>query len=90
MSLVAVHLIVKGKVQGVFYRKSTRKQALELNLKGWVRNMDNGDVEIEAEGDEKTIREFIQWCTKGPEKAHVTEVLEEWVPLKGFSDFNIK
>jgi len=87
---IAVHLIVKGKVQGVFYRKSTRRKAKELNLNGWVRNMDNGDVEIEVEGDENTLQEFIEWCAQGPERASVTEIIKENTLVKGFSEFSIK
>jgi acylphosphatase len=89
MSETAYHIIVKGKVQGVFYRKSTYKKALELGLRGWVKNMDNGNVEIEAEGLVEALEKLISWCAEGPKNAIVSEVDSEEITPKGHKDFRI-
>jgi acylphosphatase len=77
-------------VQGVFYRQSTREKAMALGIKGFVRNESNGDVYIEAEGEESLLKEFIEWCKIGPAKAKVTEVKAEEGYLKNLKDFIIK
>ncbi|GAC1598892.1 MAG: acylphosphatase [Ginsengibacter sp.] len=70
-------LTIKGKVQGVFYRKSARNKAKELDIKGWVKNERNGDVVVLAQGHENQIEEFISWCKQGPEGAKVETVIDE-------------
>ncbi|WP_298317346.1 acylphosphatase [uncultured Aquimarina sp.] len=73
---------VKGKVQGVWYRKSTLEKALELNIKGIVKNQSDGSVYIEAEGNENQLKIFLEWCTQGPKFAEVSDVSKkEDVPL---------
>jgi len=64
-------ITVQGRVQGVFYRASTRDKARELGLNGFVRNESNGDVYIEAEGEEEILKKFIAWCKQGPRQARV-------------------
>ena len=70
-----IHLLIKGKVQGVFYRASAKKVAKELLLNGWVKNTDDGNVESIVSGESEAVDEFIEWCKKGPELAAVTEVI---------------
>ena len=72
--MVAKHIIVKGIVQGVFFRKYAQQKATELNVSGWVRNTSDDRVEIFAQGDEALLHDFIEWCKKGPPKAEVEEV----------------
>ncbi len=69
-----VKITVKGKVQGVWYRQSTLEIATKLDIKGWVRNLHNGDVEITAEGEAEALESLIEWCKKGPPLAVVKEV----------------
>ncbi|MEK7190478.1 MAG: acylphosphatase [Patescibacteria group bacterium] len=71
-------LKIYGKVQGVFFRDSSKKKARELNLSGWVRNESNGTVVIVAEGEEKNLKELIEWCKNGPNHAKVDKVEVEW------------
>lgn len=83
------HLTIRvyGRVQGVFYRQSTKNKADELNLAGFVRNEPDGSVLIEAEGDAKALYELQEWTKKGPPFASVNyiEVTEgDWQNLKGF------
>ena len=72
---MAKQIICKGKVQGVFFRVSTKEVADQLNLNGWVRNERNGDVFIHVEGEEEVVEKLIEWCWKGPMFSKVTEVI---------------
>lgn len=85
-----VHIFVSGTVQGVFYRSNTRKKAKELGIKGWVRNLYDGRVEVTAEGEEEDLKKFIEWCKKGPELALVENIEVEWNDYKGkYEDFSV-
>lgn len=74
MGMRRATLRIRGKVQGVFFRESTRQEAARLGLTGWVRNRDDGSVESVAEGEPAALEEFIRWCHRGPQAARVTEV----------------
>ncbi len=80
---------VSGKVQGVWFRQSTLDKARELRLAGTVRNMPDGTVEIEAEGEEPNLQKLISWCRQGPEHAEVADVAWEEGKLKGYEAFSI-
>lgn len=85
-----VHIVVLGRVQGVFFRAHTQKKALELHLTGWVKNTDNDGVEIVAQGEEKALSEFLEWCKKGPDSAQVKNVSTNWSETEEkFSGFEI-
>ena len=77
-------ITIKGKVQGVFFRDSTKEKADEINIRGTVENLENGDVFILAQGKKKALAEFIEWCKIGPEKAEVEEVQTEDVEDANF------
>ena len=86
-----LHLVIKGQVQGVFYRASTRETAVSLGLKGWVRNLHGGSVEAVFEGPEDNLIQALQWCGQGPPGAMVAGVVEKWLEFKGeFSSFDIR
>jgi acylphosphatase len=74
---VRVRAHVTGRVQGVYYRAETRKQASQLGLTGWVRNLPDGRVEILAEGEEQSLRQLIAWCRQGPPRSRV-DLVEEF------------
>ena len=74
MNQTARHIIISGNVQGVFFRKYTKQKADELKLTGWVKNTDDGNVELFAQGDENKIEALIQWCHQGSPKAEVESV----------------
>ena len=85
-----VHLIISGFVQGVFYRASTRDTAERLGLKGWVRNLSDGNVEAIFEGPIDKLQECIEWCRQGPPGARVTSINEKGGDFSGeFKGFNI-
>lgn len=69
-----VHLLIRGKVQGVNFRNSARRVAEKLKISGWIKNTDSGEVEATITGGEKAVEEFIHWCKTGPENAAVSEV----------------
>ncbi len=85
------HIVVHGKVQGVWYRASTEKVARSLGLRGWVRNLPTGEVEILAQGEQDAIEHLVDWCHQGPPAAEVSKVDVSWEePGKTFSDFAIR
>jgi acylphosphatase len=84
-----VRLIIKGKVQGVFYRATAKDVADLIGVKGWVRNLTNNDVEITATAAEDVLQKFIAWCKQGPPKARVEEVIVEELNPEEFKGFKI-
>jgi acylphosphatase len=69
-----VHVTISGRVQGVFFRARTEQTAVSMNLKGWVRNLQNGAVEAVFEGKEENIERMLAWCREGPRLAKVEHV----------------
>lgn len=89
--MARLHIIVRGRVQGVFYRHTAAEYARELGLTGWVRNRFDGDVEIVAEGTAEHLATFRQWCARGPAGANVRGVDEITEKETGeFVDFRIR
>ena len=84
-----IHLIIKGKVQGVFYRASAKKAANSLSLNGWVRNKENGDVELLVTGPSDRLKQFTDWCREGPAGAIVSELIETVQEESTFDSFSI-
>jgi acylphosphatase len=90
MALKQLYLLVRGRVQGVYFRASTQREARRLGLSGWVRNRADGSVEILAEGDETAIRELYGWAQRGPSAARVDRVETRWRSFTGeYPDFRI-
>jgi acylphosphatase len=85
-----VHARVRGVVQGVSYRANAAARARELGLLGWVRNRDDGSVELLAEGPRAQLDALIEWCEIGPRFARVDAVEREWSAARGeFEQFEI-
>ena len=76
--LVSVHAIVYGRVQGVFFRPFVEEHAQRLGLKGYVRNLPSGDVEVVAEGERERVEELIGHLKVGPPVARVKKVVPLW------------
>lgn len=85
-----VHLIVSGRVQGVFFRDSTRRKATELGLKGYAKNLENRDVEVVAEGNEEKIKELVDFIKKGPGVAEVKGIEIRHKEPENFKNFEIR
>ncbi len=83
------HLIASGRVQGVFFRANVKNKAMELGLKGYAKNLDNGDVEVVAEGDEDKLKELIDFIKKGPGIASVTGMQVKHKEPENFKTFEI-
>ncbi len=81
---------IYGRVQGVFFRDSAKKTARYLGVKGFVKNMPDGSVYIEAEGGSEQLSEFVVWCRKGPATAHVNDVEVKEGKTENFESFNVR
>lgn len=86
---LCIHAIISGKVQGVFYRHGTRLKAQELGLTGWVKNLDNGNVELTACGNPESIHHLITWLHQGPPRAKVNDVQWKEIDIQNFDNFKI-
>jgi len=85
------HVIISGRVQGIFFRANTQQKAEQLGIKGWVRNTSDGKVEAVFVGDKQKVDEIIKWCHQGPSMAEVENVeIEEKESTDEYSDFTIK
>ena len=82
-------VVVRGSVQGVFFRAETRDRARSLGLAGWVRNAADGTVEAAFEGDDERVASMIEWCRRGPPGARVEDVEVDWVEPEGDAGFSI-
>ncbi len=74
---IRVHLLIEGRVQGVFFRAYARDQAVQLKLTGWVRNTADGRVEVVVEGNQNKVESFVNWCRTGPPSSRVTDMKVE-------------
>ncbi len=90
--MATAYLRCVGRVQGVFYRASTRDKARGLGLRGWVKNESNGDVLVLAQGEREKIGLLEDWCKEGPPLASVQNVVVDWVdePVEKFTDFSVR
>jgi acylphosphatase len=88
--MIAVHVRVSGKVQGVNYRAFTRDKAKELGIKGWVRNIPGGGVEAVLEGERKTVGELLRLMKNGPAGSMVLGMEFSELEIKDYEDFQIE
>jgi acylphosphatase len=84
------HVFVSGRVQGVYYRASTREQAEERGVDGWVRNLDDGRVEAVFEGPEAAVESMVEWCHEGSSRARVEDVDVENEDPEGIEGFEVR
>ncbi len=85
------HVYVSGRVQGVFFRATTRKEAQKRGVTGWVKNLRDGRVEAVFEGEEEKIKEMIKFCYEGSRAANVKDVEVNWKEYQNeFSEFKIR
>ncbi|HOY31793.1 MAG TPA: acylphosphatase [Bacteroidales bacterium] len=87
---IHLNITVSGRVQKIGFRYSTLDVATQLGIHGFVRNLPNGNVYIEAEGREEDVRAFAAWCRQGPPWARVDDIEVEKSEIKGYPDFTIK
>lgn len=84
---ICVHCIIKGRVQGVWYRDSARTKARELGISGWIKNVKHGDVETVACGEPEQVEKFKQWLKIGPMLAKVKSLECQEIPTESFDNF---
>lgn len=90
MAQKRIHLVVRGRVQGVYFRASAQREARRLGLTGWVKNRNDSAVELVAEGEEDQVKDFLAWAQHGPSTACVDKVETRWRSYTGeFPDFRI-
>jgi len=87
---VRTRVVVSGRVQGVWFRDSTRRAAEELGVSGWVRNLPGGDVEAVFEGPAEKVASAVEWARRGPERALVTSLQQFAEPPEGLAGFVIR
>jgi acylphosphatase len=91
MSQARAHVLISGRVQGVFFRAYTQDAARERRIKGWVMNTRDGRVEAVLEGDKEKVEDMVRWCHRGSPMSHVTGVSVDWEEYTGeFSDFSVR
>jgi acylphosphatase len=87
---IRAHVIISGRVQGVFFRAETQSAAQRLNVSGWVRNRSDGTVEALFEGAAAAVQSAVDWCWQGSPIAHVSDVRVQWEDYTGeFDNFSI-
>ena len=90
LSNIRAHLIIAGKVQGVYFRKYTQEISIKNKVSGWVRNLKNGDVECILEGLSSNVEKVIEWCHTGPKNSRVDKIDIHYETYTGeFQDFKI-
>ncbi len=91
MEIARLHIVIEGRVQGVFFRASTIEKSSKLGLTGWVKNCSDGRVEAVFEGETDKIEQVVEWCKKGPPGAVVRNVETIWEQATGdYDSFTIK
>ncbi|KKO21005.1 MAG: acylphosphatase [Candidatus Brocadia sp.] len=90
MPMTRAHVYVRGRVQGVFFRASTKDRALTLGVTGWVKNCLDGSVEAVFEGKKDLVDKIVNWCRKGPSGARVEQIDVSWEDFTGeFDAFSV-
>ena len=88
--MTCYHLLIKGKVQGVFFRQTAKSIARQNKLNGWIRNTPEGNVEVKICGEEEGLQKFISWSRTGPEQARVENVQITESDIEEFDDFSVR
>lgn len=83
MDMVRARVFISGRVQGVFFRASTREEARQAGVRGWVQNLSDGRVEAVFEGERAAVQQLISWCHRGPPAAEVENVVVQWEEATG-------
>jgi acylphosphatase len=91
MNQARVRILIEGRLQGINFRFNSQQKAKQLNLVGFVRNLSDGRIEIEAQGDEDKLAEMLTWCQEEPHSSHIRSLLYRYdEPIKGHSDFVVR
>lgn len=88
--MTAKRIVVKGRVQGVFFRVHAKQKADVLELRGWVKNCEDGCVELHVQGSPEKVLEMEKWCREGPPAAQVEHMVSTDAHVGKYDDFSIK
>jgi acylphosphatase len=88
--MIRRHVVVRGLVQGVFFRDSVRRQAIAFDVHGWVRNTHDGGVEAVFEGEPEVVERLVHFCRRGPRGAQVDDIEVSEESVEGLSGFVIR
>lgn len=86
---MTLHLLISGKVQGVFYRAEAKEQADALGIRGWIKNTPDDKVEAVVSGVDKNLTAFVEWCKQGPRRARVSDVSVTTIDEQQFESFTV-
>jgi acylphosphatase len=86
---IRLRVVVRGRVQGVFFRDTTRRRAHQRGVNGWVRNRADGSVEAVFEGSREDVESMSDFCGEGPRGAHVEQVERYEEEVEGLTGFSI-
>lgn len=89
-ALVRAHVVVSGRVQGVFFRAETQQEAARLGVSGWVRNLPDGRVEAELQGTWASVERALAWVRQGPPRAEVDDVEIFWMTPEAETGFHVR
>jgi acylphosphatase len=87
--MIALRCIVEGRVQGVGFRYFVYQQARRFSVNGWVRNLEDGSVEVQAEGDSESMNQFLDRVRAGPSFSYVSDMKIREIPVEGLEGFSI-
>ncbi|HEY70065.1 MAG TPA: acylphosphatase [Anaerolineae bacterium] len=91
MGIVRAHVVISGRVQGVYFRSYVKERAVSMGIHGWVRNLFDGTVEAIFEGETESVHRMIAWCQRGPSAARVDHVETNWLtPLQDSTTFELR
>lgn len=91
MNKIRATVKITGRVQGVWFRQSTKQTASACGVTGWARNCPDGSVEAVLEGEKAQVEQVLTWCKQGPQQAQVDAVQVDWGDASGeFSDFEVR
>ncbi len=86
-----VRILVEGRLQGINFRYHTQQEAQKLGLTGFVRNLSDGRIEIDAQGDDQNIEKLLTWCQEGPQSDHLKSILFRYdEPAEHISEFVVR
>jgi acylphosphatase len=91
MKQVRVRILIEGRLQGANFRLNTQSRAHQLGLFGFIRNLSDGRIEIEAQGDEDKVEEMLSWCQEEPHSSQIRSILfRHDEPINRYSDFEVR
>lgn len=90
MGQICLHCFVSGRVQGVFFRRYTHERAIQLGVTGWVKNLDDGRVEVLICGESERVEALRDWLWEGPPAAEVSGVEVREAPVQDYSEFEVR